>query len=86
VACALKHLYTDSISKNWTPILETTRRFIYKYYKTYLVTRRQFPICLSAAKAIHKAQGATMKTAVLHFGKRKIEHIHYVGLSRVTRL
>ena len=81
-----KHLYRDSIPTVWTPVLETRRMFTFRYFKTYLVTRRQFPLCLSAAKTIHKAQGSTMKAAVLHFGKRKIEHIHYVGLSRVTSL
>ncbi|XP_060603886.1 uncharacterized protein LOC132756767 [Ruditapes philippinarum] len=81
-----KHLFSSNTPSAWTPILETSRRFTYRYFKTYLITRRQFPLCMSAAKTIHKAQGSTMKAAVLHFGKRKIEHIHYVGLSRVTNL
>ena len=42
---------------------------------------------MSAGKTIHKAQGSIIKTgAVVHFGSSKIDHIHYVGLSRVTSL
>ena len=81
-----RHLFTDGIPLAWTPILETSRKFSFKYFKTYLVIRRQFPLYLSAGKTIHKAQGSTMKEAVMHFGRRKIDHIHYVGLSRVTSL
>lgn len=50
------------------------------------VIRRQFPLRLACAKTIHKSQGSTMVNAVLHFGKRKQEHIHYVGLSRIKKL
>lgn len=81
-----KHLYMDGISVKWTPILEVCRKFCFRYFKTYIVVRRQFPLYLSAGKTIHKAQGSTMKEAVMHFGNRKTEHIHYVGLSRVTSL
>jgi exonuclease III len=81
-----RHLYQDKIPISWVPVLETNRRFTFKYFKTYLVNRRQFPLYLSAGKTIHKSQGSTMKQAVLHFGTRKIEHIHYVGISRVTSL
>lgn len=41
---------------------------------------------MSAAKTIHKAQGSTMNSAVLHFGSRKNDDIHYVGLSRIKNL
>ena len=81
-----KHLYNNLISNTWTPILETCRKFTFMYYKSYLIVRRQFPLYLSSGKTIHKAQGSTLKEAVLHFGKKKIDHIHYVGLSRVTQL
>ena len=74
-----QHLYQSSIPLAWTPILETCRKFTLQYYKTYLVARRQFPIYLSAGKTI-------LKEAAMHFGTRKINHIHYVGLSRVTSL
>ena len=41
---------------------------------------------MSAGKTIHKAQGSTVKGAVMHFEDRKNDHVHYVGLSRVTSL
>ena len=80
------HLYNQGIDHCWTPILETCRKFTFKYYKTYLIARRQFPLYLAAGKTVHKSQGSTITEAVMHFGSRKIDHIHYVGLSRVTRL
>lgn len=79
-------LYTTNIPHSWTPILEVTRCFNIQHYKTYNVVRRQFPLQMSAAKTIHKAQGSTMNSAVLHFGSRKNDHIHYVGLSRIKNL
>ena len=44
------------------------------------------PLQLSAAKTVHKAQGSTLSEAAVHFGTRKFDHMHYVGLSRVTCL
>lgn len=41
---------------------------------------------MAAGKTIHKAQGSTLDGAVVHFGHRKNDHIHYVGLSRVKNL
>lgn len=55
-------------------------------FRSAYVIRRQFPLRLACAKTIHKSQGSTMNKAVLHFGKRKKEHMHYVGLSRVRKL
>lgn len=79
-------LYTTKIPHSWTPILEVTRCFNIQHYKTYNVVRRQFPLQMSAAKTLHKAQGSTMNSAVLHIGSRKNDHIHYVGLSRIKNL
>lgn len=81
-----KHLYKDDISLCWTPVLETCRQFTYQYGKTYFIVRRQFPLYLASGKTIHKAQGSTIQEAVMHFGQKRIDHIHYVGLSRVTSL
>lgn len=53
---------------------------------TYQVKRKQFPLQLSAAKTIHKSQGSTLTNAGVHFGSRNNDHMHYVGLSRVTCL
>ena len=80
------HLYNASIPRTWTPVLETTRSFSIQHYKTYQVIRRQFPLHMAAGKTIHKAQGSTLQGAVVHFGKKRIDHIHYVGLSRVRNL
>lgn len=81
-----RHLYDPGIQATWVPILETCRKFTLHFYKTYLIVRRQFPLQMAAAKTIHKSQGSTMQVAALHFGSRKIDHVHYVGLSRLTHL
>lgn len=52
----------------------------------YQVKVKQFPIQLAAAKTIHKAQGSTLHNAVIHCGIRKMDHIHYVGISRITNM
>lgn len=80
------NLYTEDISKDWTPILEVTKKFTVGRHKSCHVTRRQFPLRLACAKTIHKAQGSTLNNVVLDLGKRKLDHIHYVGLSRVRKL
>lgn len=81
-----RHLYKREILHTWTPVLELTRKFSFQYFKAYSITRRQFPIHLAAAKTIHKAQGSTLSGAVIHFGTRRNDHMHYVGLSRVTNM
>ena len=81
-----KKLCKTGIDKNWTPILEITRLFKIQHYGTFQVKRRRFPLRMGAAKTNHKAQGSTLKSAVVHFGSRKNEHMHYVGLSRVTHI
>lgn len=80
------HLFAPYCSKSWTPVLEITRNFNVGMFRSAYVIRRQFPLRLACAKTIHKSQGSTMNKAVLHFGKRKQEHMHYVGLSRVRKL
>lgn len=71
---------------DWTPVFEVTGQFQCTIGKTYNIRRGQFPLVLAAGRTIHKAQGATLKSVVLDFGNRKLDHIHYVGLSRVTNL
>ena len=78
--------FHSNIEKSWTPILEITRILKVQFNGTYQVKRRQFPLQLAAAKTIHKAQGSTIQSAILHCGKRKMDHIHYVGLSRITSM
>jgi hypothetical protein len=80
------HLYNDSVLPSWTPILEITRKFQFNYYNSFQITRRQFPVTLASAKTIHKAQGCTFPSAIIQLGPSKIEHMYYVGLSRVQNL
>ena len=79
-------LYAKDIDRSWTPILEISRKFCVGRTNVNQVTRRQFPLRLAAAKTIHKSQGSTMQSAILDFGIRKNDHMHYVGLSRVKSL
>ncbi|XP_033759145.1 uncharacterized protein LOC117341405 [Pecten maximus] len=81
-----QHLLNRNVDKSWTPIFETKRTFMYNR-KTF--ERIQFPLTPSAAKTVHKAQGATLDQVVVSLSqtkKRKIPHIHYVALSRVRSL
>ncbi|CAC5420340.1 unnamed protein product [Mytilus coruscus] len=78
-----QHLRNNKIDKTWTPIFEVTRKFAINNNQSYQIVRRQFPIRLAAAKTIHKSQGSTVNNLVVHLGKRKNNHIHYVALSRV---
>ncbi|XP_069109201.1 uncharacterized protein [Argopecten irradians] len=81
-----QHLFNKNIDKSWTPVFETKRTFMYNR-KTF--ERIQFPLQPSAAKTVHKAQGATLDKVVVSLSqtkKRKIPHIHYVALSRVRSL
>ena len=81
-----KHLFNSSISSSWTPILEITGKFSFNYYKSFCITRRQFPLTLAAAKTVHKAQGCTLESAFIGLGSKKMEHLYYVALSRVQNL
>lgn len=86
VRTKFRHLYNSTIEHAWTPVLELTRKFQFNYHKSFQITRRQFPITLAAAKTVHKSQGSTLQSAVIKFGDTKIDHMHYVALSRVQKL
>ena len=77
--------YNSNIQRDWTPIFEVERTFLYKY-KMY--QRIQFPLRPAAAKTIHK--GITEDEAVVdltqHKRVMKVPHIHYVAFSRVRKL
>ena len=78
--------YNANIQRDWTPVFDVERTFIYNY-KTY--QRIQFPLKPAAAKTVHKAQGATVAKVVVDLSQkktRKVPHIHYVALSRVKKL
>ena len=73
--------------KGWTPILPIQRQFVASR-SNILVTRKQFPLQLSAARTIHKAQSATYDKIIINMStppktpKIFMEGIHYVALSR----
>ena len=79
--------YHSNIQRDWTPIFEVERTFLYKH-KMY--QRIQFPLRPAAAKTVHKGQGITEDEIVVDLtqykGVRKVPHIHYVAFSRVRKL
>jgi len=82
-----RHLYTQSIQHTWTPIKPVTVQFAVGKTKTAQVVRKQFPLRPAAAKTIHRSQGDTETRIVVNLEtKRKIPHVHYVALSRVTTI
>ena len=80
------HLYKTNIIKDWTPLLEVTRQFTINKKSQVQILRRQFPLRPSAAKTIHRCQGDTLNEAIIDFPATAREHMHYVGLSRVTNI
>ncbi|XP_062615938.1 uncharacterized protein LOC134277623 [Saccostrea cucullata] len=81
-----RHLFGHEVDKSWTPIFDVRRSF---QYLRHTVVRIQFPLRLSAAKTVHKSQGDTMDQAVINLDmnpKFSLPHIHYVALSRVTKI
>ena len=79
--------YNSNIQRDWTPIFEVERTFL---YKCKMYQRIQFPLRPAAAKTVHKGQGITEDEVVVDLtqykGVRKVPHIHYVAFSRVRKL
>ena len=48
-----KHLYTEGIKQEWTPIKPITTQFAVGRNRTAQVVRKQFPLRPAAAKTIH---------------------------------
>ena len=77
--------------KGWTPIQPIDRTFVASR-NNIVVTRKQFPLIMSAARTIHKAQSATHQEIVVSMsGPPRAptifwEHMHYVAFSRCTTL
>ena len=78
------HLYSNDVNKTWTPILEITRQVKISKRHQAQILRRQFPLRAAAAKTIHRCQGDTLNEAVIDLPSSIKEHMHYVGLSRLT--
>ena len=82
-----RNLYVPGIDLTWTPIKPITTQFAVGRNQAAQVVRKQFPLRPAAAKTIHRSQGDTEQKIVVNFNTRRaIPHIHYVGLSRVTRI
>ena len=82
-----RNLYVQGIQPTWTPIKPVTVTFAVGRNRAAQVVRKQFPLRPAAAKTIHRSQGDTEPEIVVNFETKKtIPHIHYVGLSRVTKL
>ena len=58
-----KGYYNSNIQRDWTPIFEVERTFMYKYK---MFQRPQFPLRPAAAKTIHKGQGIAEDEAVVY--------------------
>ncbi len=73
----------------WVPLLTVNSQFMYSH--KHPITRQQFPLSMGAAKTLNKSQGYTLNEAVVAFpgdkkGDRRVAGLHYVGLSRVTKM
>ena len=80
------HLYNGQIESTCTPLLEITKQFSITRNANFRILRRQFPLRPASAKTIHRSQGDTLESLVIDFPRSTREHMHYVGLSRVTSL
>ncbi len=79
-----RNLLPANTPKSWIPILTVHSQFMYS--QKHPITRQQFPLTLSAARTFHKAQGCSMDKAVMAFPDFRKAGLHYVGLSRVTKM
>ena len=81
------HMYTSNIDRSWTPIISVTAKFCVGRNTAFQIARRQFPLRAAAAKTIHRSQGDIEREIVVNLEtSRAFPHIHYVALSRVTKL
>ena len=78
-----RHLYSSKVESIWTPTVAHKTTF---EVNKHSVMRQQFPIVGSAARTIHCCQGKSLQSAVMSLPDAKIHGIHYVGLSRVTKI
>ena len=81
-----RNLYFQGITLTWTLIKPITTQFSVGRNQAAQVLRKQFPLRPAVAKTIHRSQGDTEPKSVVNFDTRAVPHIHYVGLSRVTKI
>ena len=85
------HHYRKEADRGWTPITPIRRTFV-ATQNNIKVTRLQFPLRMSAARTVHKAQSSTHKEIVVDMSgcekapRHYWEHMHYVAFSRCTHL
>jgi hypothetical protein len=82
-----KRLYKHDIQCDWTPIEPVSRQYQSGTKGQAVVQRIQFPLRPAHAKSIHRSQGDTLQKAVIDLTlKMKVDHIHYVAISRLVSL
>jgi hypothetical protein len=77
--------YGPDIEHEWTPIFAVCRQFKVRL-RSAEIQRKQFPLKAAHARTIHKLQGATLEELVCELPGRRVPHIHYVALSRITSM
>ena len=82
-----KGYYKSYHQREWTPLEPIGNTFFAGTKGQAQIQRYQFPLRAAHAKTIHRSQGDTMQKAVVDLTtRRRIEHIHYVAISRVQTL
>ncbi|XP_061190403.1 uncharacterized protein LOC133198310 [Saccostrea echinata] len=82
-----RRLYRSCHQKQWTPIQPVLRQYAAGHKGQAQLQRFQFPLRAAHAKTIHRSQEGTLSTVVVDLTtKRKVDHMHYVALSRCQSL
>ena len=83
----LKSKYPVQIQNGYTPIQRICRSFQITQQSYSQVVRRQFPIQFAAGRTIHRMQGLALMNGVVALPtKWACPHMHYVALSRYTKI
>ena len=80
-----RYLRDRTIQRNWTPIGLETRRFQRgKGVSCYNIVRKQFPFIVGEPLTIHKSQGDTYESVIVHIELRMLGNALYTALSRAN--